>query len=221
MKELDLLLLRYLRERLRPRGKRRTRGLRRVSRIARPGHGALSACGRCPRPIPATRHCAARPAARIDLDSVASRARCGVAGWLALAASTSCSRVALPWLARLAICLCHRRCRAWPPSGTFVLLRGPRAVRAIEWTAAGEFARPARAAARRRVRRRLRCGVVPAGIGFCVLWLRTPATALHGADCGDVRTPRAFRRLVRCLTGRSRRLPGAACAAADTIRPKV
>ena len=46
-------------ERYARRGKRRTRGFRGLSRIARPGHRTLSAGGRCPTPIPATPPCAA------------------------------------------------------------------------------------------------------------------------------------------------------------------
>jgi hypothetical protein len=139
--------------------------------------------------------------------------------WLTLACAITWFAVALPWLARLALCATVaaagvRGLRA------FVLLRGPRAVRAIEWTEAGDLSvclGPALA----RYPATLAKGSFRLGTRFWVLWFATPV----GARSVLVEEPacdlRAFRRISRCLNGQLRRGSGRSRQPAVTIRPKV
>jgi hypothetical protein len=141
------------------------------------------------------------------------------AAWLALVAAVIWFAVALPWLARFIICTTViaaglRGLR------TFVLLRGPRAVRAIEWNDAGDLSvclgasfapHPATLAS----------GSFRLGLRFWVLRFTTPtgprSVLVEEAAC-DVR---AFRRISRCLCGHLRRGSGRYPQPAATIQPKV
>jgi len=167
---------------------------------------------------PAAPRCAGTSCNRIDLIPSLFAASAWLA-WLALACTVAWFAVALPWLARFAICATVaaagvRELRA------FVLLKGPRAVRAIEWNAAGELSvflgasitsHPAT----------LANGSFRLGVRFWVLRLVTPAglrSVLVEEAAPDVR---AFRRLSRCLNGHLRRGSGRSRQPAVTIRPKV
>lgn len=108
----------------------------------------------------------------------------------------------------------------WHAVRTFVLLRGPRAVRAIEWTGSGELfvylgmsPEPQPAS--------LANGSFRLGVRFWVLRFATPfgtrAVLVEEAAAAD----RAFRRLSRCLMGHIRRGSGRSSRPAVTIRPKV
>lgn len=127
--------------------------------------------------------------------------------------------VALPWVARLAICFfivvpgvgCVRR---------FVLLKGSRAVRAIEWTEDGEFT----------VRLGPKLDRFPASLGngsfrlglrFWVLRFVTPLGHCPVLVADDARNTRVFRRLSRCLNRSLRAASGRSSRPAVTIQPKV
>jgi len=127
--------------------------------------------------------------------------------------------VALPWSSRIAICLAVLlpgiRCVR-----SFVLLAGAQAVRAIEWSEAGEFGV------------RLGCGLIPQpatlaagsfrlGVRCWVLRFVTPVGLRPVLIAGGVQDAERFRRLSRCLTTHLRRASGRGGGPAVTIRPKV
>jgi len=168
-------------------------------------------------PILAARRSAASSCNRIELFP----SRLGAAAWLAwltLACLVTWFAVALPWPARIAIC------GALATTGIrgvreFVLLAGPRAVRAIEWTEAGEFfvcLGPGFA----RHPATLSNGTFRLGVRYWVVCFATPTgprAALVEAS-GD---PHPFRRLSRRLTRHLQRGSGRSPRPAVTIRPKV
>jgi hypothetical protein len=144
----------------------------------------------------ATRRCAARCCGRIEL--VPSR-RLAVAWqlWLAACLAVLVGGIALPWEARLALGLVLIATH-FPAIRVGVLLRGPRAVRKLEWDEEGRFnlwlgdapePRPAT--------------LTPAsfrlGIAFLVLWFATPAGRRVVLIDGGRQDPVAFRRLSRHL----------------------
>jgi hypothetical protein len=139
--------------------------------------------------------------------------------WLALACGVTWFGVALPTPARAAICAVVAL-SGFHAVRTFVLLRGPRAVRTIEWTGSGEFfvylgmsSAPQPAL--------LANGSFRLGVRFWVLRFTTPsgprAVLVEEAAGGG----QAFRRLSRCLIGHIRRGSGRSSRPAVTIRPKV
>jgi hypothetical protein len=167
--------------------------------------------------IPATPRCAAH-CSRIDLRPSRGAAALWLA-WLTLVCGTTLFAVALPWLVRVAVCAVVAipgfRCVR-----SFVLLEGPRALRAIEWSDEGEFVvflgpalRPQSAS--------LGAGSFRFGLQLWVLRFMTPLGPRSVLIAGGVQEPRAFRRLCRCLSGRLRRASGRANRTAVTIRPKV
>jgi hypothetical protein len=156
----------------------------------------------------ATPRCAARSCGRIDL--VPSR-RLAIAWllWLSACLGVLAGGVALPWPARAASGIVLIAANI-PAIRVGVLLRGPRAVRTLEWGADGEF--------------RLRLGADPQpwpatlsaasfrlGIAFLVLRFSTPAGRRLVLIDGARQDPVAFRRLSRHL-GRAMLIPS---------RPKV
>jgi hypothetical protein len=169
------------------------------------------------RQIPDTPPCAAC-CSRLDLIPSRFAAVLWFA-WLALVCAATLFAVALPWPVRVAICIaivvpgirCIRE---------FVLLEGPRAVRAIEWTEEGAFAvrlgpeltaHPATLAA----------GSFRLGVQLWVLRFMTPMGLCPVLITGGAQDARPFRRLTRCLTMHLRRAPGRGTAPTVTIRPKV
>jgi hypothetical protein len=169
-------------------------------------------------PIPAAQRCAASSCNRIDL--IPSRLAAGAClAWLALACVVTGFGVALPSPVRAAACAVVALAGLHAVR-TFVLLRGRRAVRAIEWTGSGEFfvylgmspvPQPAL----------LANGTFRLGARFWVLRFTTPSgprAVLVEEAAGGVR---AFRRLSRCLIGHNRRGSGRCTRPAVTIRPKV
>jgi hypothetical protein len=170
--------------------------------------------------MPARQRCASACCNRIELIPSLFAASAWFT-WLLLACIVTWFAVALPWAARLAICGAVAGAGAGARGlRTFVLLAGPRAVRAIEWNPAGELSvrlgdclapQPAT----------LEHGSFRLGARFWVLQFATPVGArsvLVEQAPGDIR---AFRRLSRCLNGHLRRGSGRSRQPAVTIRPKV
>jgi len=168
-------------------------------------------------PILATQRCAAS-CSRIDL--IPSRLLAALwFAWLALIGGVTLFAVALPWPARLAICVavvapgvhCIR---------SLVLLKGRKAVRAIEWFEEGEFdvwLGPALT----RYPATLGAGSFRLGVQLWVLRFATPVGACPVLISAGVHQPSAFRRLSRCLNRSLRRASGRSSRPAVTIRPKV
>jgi len=169
------------------------------------------------RAIPATQLSAAN-CSRIDLTPSRFAAALWLA-WLVLACAIMWFAVGLPWPVRLAFCVAI----AFPGARcirSFVLLRGPRAVRVIEWSEEGEF----------RVRlgpqlmthpARLATGSFRLGRQWWALRFMTPVGLFPVLIAGGIQDPGRFRRLSRCLTVSLRRASGRAEGAAVTIPPKV
>jgi hypothetical protein len=127
--------------------------------------------------------------------------------------------VALPWPARVALCVTViaaglRGLQA------FILLRGPRAVRAIEWTDAGDWS-VCLGATLARHPATLSDGSFRLGTRFWVLRFETPVGTRSVLVEEGSREPRAFRRLSRCVGDQLRRGSGRSREPAVTIRPKV
>ena len=169
-------------------------------------------------PIPARQNCAGTSCNRIDLIPSLFAASAWVA-WLVLAGMVTWFAVVLPWPVRFTICtavaaasVCGLR--------AFVLLIGPRAVRAIEWNESGELtvclgATLAPHAAT------LANGSFRLGLRFWVLRFATPAGTRSVLVEEVAGAPLAFRRLSRCLNGHLRRGSGRSRRPAVTIQPKV
>jgi hypothetical protein len=171
----------------------------------------------CP-PIPAARHSAGVFSNRIEVIPSLVAASAWFA-WLALACTVTWLAVALPWFLRFSICATVaaaglRGMRA------FVLLRGPHAVRAIEWTDAGEWSVCLGAKLERHAAT-LANGSFRLGDRYWVLRFKTTAGACSVLVEEKASTSRAFRRLSRCLHGHVRRGSGRSRQPAVTIRPKV
>jgi hypothetical protein len=167
--------------------------------------------------IPATPRCAAQ-FSRLDLRPSRGAAALWLA-WLTFASGATFCAVALPWYVRLALCAAVAipgfRCVS-----SFVLLKGPRAVRAIEWSDEGEFVvflgpalRPLAAS--------VGTGSFRLGRQLWALRFTTPLGPRSVLIAGGVQEPRAFRRLCRCLNGRPGPASGRANRPAVTIRRKV
>jgi hypothetical protein len=139
--------------------------------------------------------------------------------WLVLACAVTWFAVALPAYVRFALCA------ALALAGTraiseFVLLKGPRAVRAIEWNEAGEwFVRLGATSAP--LPARLSSGSFRLGLRHWVLRFATPVGLRSALVEEAARAPSAFRRLSRSLDGQLRRGSGHSGPPAVTIRPKV
>ena len=139
--------------------------------------------------------------------------------WLALVCAVVWFAVDLPWPLRISLCVAMVvpaiRC-----IGSFVLLRGSRAVRTIEWSENGEFcvrlgphlaAQPAELAE----------GSFRLGLQLWVLRFMTPVGLCTVLIAGGVQDAKRYRRLSRCLTAHLRRASGRRGSPAVTIRPKV
>ena len=167
------------------------------------------------RKIPATRPCAA-PCRRIDL--VASpRLAAAWFIWLAATCAVVLFAVALPLLARVAICFAVATANVYSV-GVCVLLRGRRAIRAIAWEQ-GELT-VLLGATRTPIPALLAPGSFRLG-WLIVLRLQTSdglrAVLIDGAR-QDIS---AFRLLCRRLEAVKTAVPGVPGSATDTIRPKV
>ena len=142
------------------------------------------------------RRCAARCSGRIEI--VPSR-RVALAwlAWLTACLSVLMFGVAMPWPARLVLGLVLVAANI-PALRVGVLLRGPRAVRRLQWDGEGKFElglgddpqpRPAT----------LSAASFRLGIAFLVLWFSTPAGSRVVLIDGGRQDPVAFRRLSRHL----------------------
>ena len=169
-------------------------------------------------PIPSRQRCADTSCNRIELIPSLFAASAWFA-WLLMACAVTWFAVMLPWPARFTMC------NAVAASGiyglrAFVLLKGPRAIRAIEWNEAGEltvclgatFAPHPATLANGSFRLGLRCWV---------LRLSTPVGMRSVLVEEAAGASLAFRRLSRCLNGHLRRGSGRSRPPAVTIRPKV
>jgi hypothetical protein len=160
--------------------------------------------------IPATPRCAARSSHRLEL-LPSRRLACAWVLWLAIAVAAVLG-APLPWPVRVALCVSIAtsgvRCVS-----TVVLLRGPRAIRRLDWDVNGNLwaclgdspaSQPARVAS----------GSFRLGPGLLILRLETASGTRFVCIDGCLQDPAAFRRLTRAIP----RL-------ADTIdhggRPKV
>ena len=139
--------------------------------------------------------------------------------WLALVIAVCWFAVALPGPVRFATGACIAAV-GFRGLRTFVLLKGPHAVRAIEWNEEGDLfvclgatVAPFPAS--------LAKGSFRMGLRFWVLRFATPVgtRAVLVEEVG--RASIAFRRLSRCLNGHLRRASGRSRRPAVTIQPKV
>jgi hypothetical protein len=170
-----------------------------------------------PQPIPDTPPCVAY-CFRIDLKPSRVAAALWFA-WLVLVCIVVVCAVALPGVARIALCLA-----VWLPGirciRTFVLLAGAQAVRSIEWSEEGDFGvRLGPQLASHPVT--LAAGSFRWGTQIWVLRFMTPVGLCPVLIAGGLQDAESFRRLSRCLTTHLRRASGRAAAPAVTIRPKV
>jgi hypothetical protein len=169
-------------------------------------------------PIRARQNCAGTSCDRIELIPSLLAASAWFA-WLLLTCTVTWFAVMLPWPVRFTICSAVAAAGFFALRA-FVLLNGPRAVRAIEWNEAGELtvclgatlaSHPAT----------LANGSFRLGLRFWVLRFETPVgirSVLVEEAAGALL---AFRRLSRCLNGHLRRGSGRSRRPAVTIRPKV
>jgi len=139
--------------------------------------------------------------------------------WLTLACLVTWFAVALSWPARIAVCA------ALATAGIrgvrmFVLLRGPHAIRAIEWTEAGEFFVCLGDSVARQPAT-LANGSFRLGVQIWLLHFTTPTGARAALVAASVRDPQSFRRLSRHLEQHLRWGSGRSPRPAVTIRPKV
>jgi hypothetical protein len=116
--------------------------------------------------------------------------------WLTIVCA-SILAVDLPWPVRLAlsVVLILVNLRALAQA---VLLRGPRAIRWIEWQPDGQL-RIGPALAGEPEEASLRPGAFRLGIAFFVLWFTTPRGVRGVLIDGGLQEPAAFRRLSRSL----------------------
>jgi hypothetical protein len=144
----------------------------------------------------ATRRCAARCDARLDL--VPSR-RLAVVWllWLGACLGALVGGVAAPWPARFALglILAGTNLRA---IRACVLLRGSRAVRSLEWDDSGQF-RVWLGGGKCPCAASLHAASFRLGIGFAVLWFSTPGGRRVVLIDAGKQDPKAFRRLARHL----------------------
>ena len=169
-------------------------------------------------PILAARRSAVSSCNRIELIPSLFAAGAWFA-WLALACAVTWFAVALPAGLRFTLCAAVALAGARAISG-FVLLRGPRAVKAIEWNEAGEWfvclgatATPLPATLSR--------GSFRLGLRYWVLRFATPVGPRSVLVAEPARTRSDFRRLSRSLNGHLRRGSGHSGPPAVTSRPKV
>jgi hypothetical protein len=169
-------------------------------------------------PIPARQSCAGASCNRIDLVPSVVAASVWLA-WLALDCAVVGFAVSMPWFIRAAVGATVVGAGFYALR-TFVLLEGPRAIRAIEWNAAGEWvvclgatAKPCPAT--------LANGSFRLGLRIWVLRFATPVGTRSVLVEEAVHAPHAFRRLSRCLNGQLRRASGRSGRPAVTIPPKV
>jgi len=168
--------------------------------------------------IPGAPPCAGTSCNRIDLLPSVHAASAWVA-WLSLVVAVCWFGVALPAPLRFSVCVTvavagFRGLRA------FVLLRGPRAVRAIEWNEEGTLS-VCLGATLAPFPADLAQGSFRLGLRFWVLRFNTPVGPRSVLVEEGRHSPWAFRRLSRCLNGQLRRASGRSRRPAVTMPPKV
>ena len=168
--------------------------------------------------IPAAPRSAGNSCNRIDLVPSSLAAGAWLA-WLAMVCTVTCVAVALPGFIRFAICAAVASAGLYSLRA-FVLLAGPRAIRAIEWSEAGEWS-VYLGLALARYPATLSAGSFRLGLRFWVLRFATPAGPRSVMVEEAPGATRAYRRLTRCLEGHLRRGTGRSRRPAVTIRPKV
>jgi hypothetical protein len=127
--------------------------------------------------------------------------------------------VALPWPLRFAICAAVTSAGMYSLRA-FVLLAGPRAIRAIEWNDAGEWS-VCLGKAQTRYPATLSAGSFRLGRRFWFLRFATPVGPRSVMVEEAPGATHAYRRLTRCLEGHLRSGTGRSRRPAVTIRPKV
>jgi hypothetical protein len=168
--------------------------------------------------IPGAPPCAGNSCNRIDLiPSVHAASAWGA--WLALVIAVCWFAVALPVPVRFSICVAvgiagFRSLRA------FILLQGPRAVRAIEWNEEGSLS-VCVGATLARCPAVLAHGSFRLGLRFWILRFATPSGPRSVLVEEGRHSPWAFRRLSRCLNRQLRRASGRSRPPAVTMPPKV
>lgn len=168
--------------------------------------------------IPGAPPCAGTSCSRIDLVPSVHAASAWVA-WLALLIAACWFAVALPAPVRFAICVTVA-VTGFRGLRVFVLLRGPRAVRAIEWNEEGSLS-VCLGATLAQCPAELAHGSFRLGLRFWVLRLATPLGPRSVLVEEGRHSPFAFRRLSRCLNGQLRRASGHSRQPAVTMPPKV
>jgi hypothetical protein len=168
--------------------------------------------------IPGAPPCAGTSCNRIDLVPSVRAAGAWLA-WLALVCAVCWFAVALPGIVRFAVCVAVAA-TGFHGLRAFVLLRGPRAIRAIEWNeegclsiCLGATCTPSPAV--------LASGPFRMGARFWILRFATPAGSRSVLVEEERYSPRAFRRLSRQLNGQLRRANGRARRPAVTMPSKV
>lgn len=168
--------------------------------------------------IPGAPPCAGTSCNRIDLIPSVPAASAWVA-WLALVIAVCWFAVALPASVRFAICVTVA-VSGFRGLRVFVLLRGPRAVRAIEWNEEGSLS-VCLGATLARCPAALAQGSFRLGLRFWILRFATQVGPRSVLVEEGRHSPRAFRRLSRCLNGQLRRASGRSRRPAVTMPPKV
>ena len=162
--------------------------------------------------------CAGAFSNRIDLVPSVFAASMWIA-WLSVTCAVCWFAVALPGLARLVICVAIS-IAGFRGLHAFVLLRGPQAIRAIEWNEEGSLS-VCLGATHAKYPATLAKGSFRLGLRFWVLRFSTPVGPRAVLVEEGRRTSCAFRRLSRCLNGQLRRASGRAGRPAVTMPPKV
>jgi hypothetical protein len=168
--------------------------------------------------IPGAPPCAGTCCNRIDLIPSVRVASAWFA-WLVLVIAVCGFAVALPGPVRFAICVAVG-VAGFRGLYTFVLLRGPRAIRAIEWNDEASLS-VCLGATLARVPASLANGSFRLGLRFWVLRFATPLGSRSVLVEEGRHSAHAFRRLSRCLNGHMRRASGRSRRPAVTIPPKV
>jgi len=168
--------------------------------------------------IPGAPRCAGASCNRIDLvPSVVAASAWGA--WLLLVIAVCWFAVALPAPVRFTICVAVA-VAGYCGLRAFVLLRGPRAIRAIEWNEEGSLS-VCLGSTLAQFPADLAQGSFRLGLRFWVLRFGTPVGPRSVLVEERRHSPCAFRRLTRCLNGQLRRASGRSRRPAVTMPPKV
>jgi hypothetical protein len=154
--------------------------------------------------IRATPRSAERSSTRIEL-LPSRRAAFAWFAWLFVVCAITLCAVALPWPVRVSICMVAGLA-GLRTMRSFVLLRGRRGVRAIEWT--GDALTIQVGPQRRPIAATWNCESFRPGRQWLALAFDTPSGRRHVLIDGRYQDIRAFRRLCREFSRRSKRSSG-------------